>query len=610
MRAAVAAVALALAMLVAGGAARAAPQWAAATPSPVGRLEGAVAVVGSRLYAFGGFGAGLGAQTASHVYDPGLDRWDPIEPMPHAVTHAQAAVVGSFVYIAGGFEGANPGTAIDVVQRYDTLGNAWSTTAIPALPEPRASGGFVGLGTELHYLGGLLGDRCTDTTTHLVFDTAQPGLGWQARAPMNETRNHFQAVVEGGRIYVAGGQRGHDCGIAELTGAEVYEPAANAWRVIAPLPAARSHHEPSAFAWNGRIVIGGGTQNGASSLAYDIARDRWTAWPDLPAARRSPYFQRIGDRLLFGTGGSDSGVTARADFYVNAVRSDAPRVLFVRGADRSGGFLEATDDVSRTENLGDVDEFSTATGNHGWGSLRGTLESEGYHVAQIAETAENTSGPSNGLPVPLATLPVGDYAAIVLGSNNASYGATAVDALFAFVTAGGGALFVSDANFGSSWSDAPASDQAFLARFGLTMNQDFGIYGAERANGDFVAPAHPILAGIDVFDGEGVSPITISGAVPGVSALVVARAEGEVRIDTGTGLPGPTRPVTAADGALVVATAGAGRVAGHFDRNTFFNVNGAGTSIARLDNRAYAINLFAWLAQGAVDPPLFRDGYE
>ncbi|MFT4546272.1 MAG: hypothetical protein ACI8XO_003561 [Verrucomicrobiales bacterium] len=46
----------------------------------------------------------------------------------------------------------------------------------------------------------------------------------------------------------------------------------------------------------------------------------------------------------------------------------------------------------------------------------------------------------------------------------------------------------------------------------------------------------------------------------------------------------------------MVATFGSGRVAGHYDRNTFFNANGADTDINRLDNEAYSRNLFNWLA--------------
>src|SRR5207237_278263 len=55
------------------------------------------------------------------------------------------------------------------------------------------------------------------------------------------------------------------------------------------------------------------------------------------------------------------------------------------------------------------------------------------------------------------------------------------------------------------------------------------------------------------------------------------------------------------DAALVLTHAGRGRIAGFFDRNTFFNKNGLGTDITKDDNRQLALNLFHWLTDNT--PP-------
>ena len=52
-------------------------------------------------------------------------------------------------------------------------------------------------------------------------------------------------------------------------------------------------------------------------------------------------------------------------FFAVTETSVAQTVLFIRGADRSGGFLEADDDAERTEQLADINNASTANGNHG-----------------------------------------------------------------------------------------------------------------------------------------------------------------------------------------------------------------------------------------------------
>jgi hypothetical protein len=48
-----------------------------------------------------------------------------------------------------------------------------------------------------------------------------------------------------------------------------------------------------------------------------------------------------------------------------------------------------------------------------------------------------------------------------------------------------------------------------------------------------------------------------------------------------------------------IANVGRGKVAATFDRNTFFNagVGSDGTDLSEHDNRAYAYNLFNWLAR-------------
>lgn len=283
------------------------------------------------------------------------------------------------------------------------------------------------------------------------------------------------------------------------------------------------------------------------------------------------------------------------------VAAQAPQILFVRGGPGTGGFLEGGSD----EQLSDITNTSTAPGNHGWGQLADTLRTLDFDLAQMIE------GPAeNNTPIDFANLDLSPYAIIVLGSNNANYPPEAVDAVDQFVRGGGSLLVISDANWGQNWGDAPTSDQAFLDRYGLIMNQDRDLYVLDRSDGDFVVEGvdqgdHPILAGIEAFDGEGVSPITVGDPMDDVTVRVLANAEGQIRVNDGEN-GGSARPAMDGDGALVTVEAGTGRVAGHFDRNTFFNESGAGTDLTRFDNARYAKQLFQWLARRppvATEPP-------
>src|SRR5437016_1915036 len=145
------------------------------------------------------------------------------------------------------------------------------------------------------------------------------------------------------------------------------------------------------------------------------------------------------------------------------------KILFIRGSSGSGGFYDGGTLAQRDEELADINNFSTATPNHGWGELANLLRGQGFTLEQMIEGA-------NAAPINFASLNLSQYRLIVFGSNNADYDQTQVSAIKNYVFAGGSALFISDANFGSAWGDAPGSDQDFLNSFGLVMNQDHGTY--------------------------------------------------------------------------------------------------------------------------------------
>lgn len=291
---------------------------------------------------------------------------------------------------------------------------------------------------------------------------------------------------------------------------------------------------------------------------------------------------------------TSSAVSARETEAARGV--DPPRILFVRGESGSGGLSSGND-----SHLCDIDDASTTNGNHGWKTLADLLRSDGFDLVQRIEDDDAS-------PIfPIADLDAFDV--LVLGSNNATPANSTVSTVEAWVRAGGGLLVISDANFGLSFADAPTADQFFLDPFGLVMNQDRGTYAVDRTSQfTSVGLTHPILEGVDTFDGEGVSPITVAGNLPpGLTAMILAPAQGDIRRNDTMETVEPADPTT--DAALVAMTADAGRVVGHFDRNTFFNENGAGTDITRFDNETFARNLFRWLADyGGAE--IFADGFE
>ncbi|MEM7549060.1 MAG: carbohydrate-binding protein [Bacteroidota bacterium] len=292
----------------------------------------------------------------------------------------------------------------------------------------------------------------------------------------------------------------------------------------------------------------------------------------------------IGTNLVAPNNNQDWVALVQNNSIIN--EPTAPQVLFIRGGEGSGGFFEGGSD----EQLADINNFQTFGGNHGWGELAALLESEGYELTQVIE------GPGGDSPVELENMDLDQYDVIVFGSNNATYGEAAVDSVIGYLKNGGSALFISDANFGADWNDASNSDNNFLSEIGWEMNQDRGTYNLT----DFLDPGHPILENVSIFGGEGVTPITVvDSTIAGVNTSILVRVptnQNVGRLTIGTNR-GPSTASTPQDAVLVIAEVEQGRVAGHFDRNTFFNLNGAGgRDLNKLDHITYAINLFNWLA--------------
>jgi hypothetical protein len=233
------------------------------------------------------------------------------------------------------------------------------------------------------------------------------------------------------------------------------------------------------------------------------------------------------------------------------------------------------------------------TGRNGYAQLAEALaEEQGHNFTERADTDPAVN--------PLTLLELARYDLLVLGSNNRRFSASEQQTVVRYVSAGGALLALSDSRFGLSpnrplnaLGAGELSDNDLLAPFGMAIEHDN--YQVVVADGSrFAGPTHPILRGLTSFKGEGVSLIHVTGA----PARILVRGDGLLLTDGHT-ITGPDYAITA------VAQVGRGRVAATFDRNTFFNagVGSDGTNLSELDNRAYALNLFDWLARPHVAPP-------
>lgn len=174
-------------------------------PMTQGRAGLATAVVGNAIYAIGGrVGTGgpcSGGPLASvERYDIDTDTWTHVAPLLSPRSDLAAAVVGGRIYVFGGCSGF--GGFLNTVDVYDPVTNTWSA-APTDMPTARASMYAVATkGNTVYVIGGYSGVPPGHNTNE-AYKVSQDS--WTTALPMPTARAESGAVGHGGRIYIVGG---------------------------------------------------------------------------------------------------------------------------------------------------------------------------------------------------------------------------------------------------------------------------------------------------------------------------------------------------------------------------------------------------------------------
>jgi N-acetylneuraminic acid mutarotase len=116
--------------------------------------------------------------------------------------------------------------------------------------------------------------------------------------------------VFGGKLYAFGGRDEHTM---LLNDAEIYDPAADSWAALVPLPTGRSGI--GAAVSGARIVVFGGQVAGVgahtfnNAEAYDPATHSWDALTPMPTARHGLGVAAVGNNIYVVAGGPQPGLT-------------------------------------------------------------------------------------------------------------------------------------------------------------------------------------------------------------------------------------------------------------------------------------------------------------
>jgi hypothetical protein len=299
--------------------------WSAAEPHPFPRSEALGAAVGGKLYVIGGYDLedrspssvdrSPRATPRVDVFDGATGTWSARKPMPQPLTHTPVVVDGRDIWLVGGFEGDSPGGAVTNTWRYETDNDRW--TAGPPLPVARGAGGAAIVGRTIHFFGGVIRPRgsesLNDEGDHWALDLDDPQPAWEVRADMPGPRNHLAGAGLGGLVYAIGGQQGGNQTTGNSERVDVYDPARNTWSPAPDLVPGRGHINAAVFTANGQIWVVGGTEddgsvrNGRASTAvtaFDPLNPAagWRAHTPLPEGRKNPVAGHLGARVAVSTG--------------------------------------------------------------------------------------------------------------------------------------------------------------------------------------------------------------------------------------------------------------------------------------------------------------------
>ncbi|GAL85255.1 Kelch repeat-containing protein [Sporocytophaga myxococcoides] len=151
-----------------------------------------------------------------NIYDPIIKDWakgTTLPPSPDApskaleIHHFQAVAYDHKIYIINAFTGNYPSEVpVDRIYIYDPTIDNWSEGPIIPVERRRGSAGVVVYGGKFYIAGGLINGHNSDYVPW--FDEYNPQTNeWKILPDAPNARDHFQAVVHNGKIYLAGGRR-------------------------------------------------------------------------------------------------------------------------------------------------------------------------------------------------------------------------------------------------------------------------------------------------------------------------------------------------------------------------------------------------------------------
>jgi hypothetical protein len=223
--------------------------------------------------------AGDAAHGASSSGDVALTRsayWAARAPMPTPRDWYAAVELNGLIYAIGGELDFLTGTPTAAVEAYDPVTDTWTSKA--PLGVPRSALGSAVLNGKIYVMGGIASAVAPYTVEGSV-EMYDPALDlWTTLPPLPTARYGVEGFAAGGKVYAVGGATCSGSVCIGSGASEVYDPVANAWAALAPIPNNIETLAGTAAGLGGAIYsfdYSTGVESNAIDR-YDPVTDTWT----------------------------------------------------------------------------------------------------------------------------------------------------------------------------------------------------------------------------------------------------------------------------------------------------------------------------------------------
>ncbi len=274
------------------------------------RHENSMVECDGKFYSLGGRG-----KRPIESYDPQTNKWTVLADAPMEFSHFQAIAFNHEIYVIGAFTGNYPHEKpIPNFLIFNPKTNTWREGAKIPSDRLRGSVGVFARGKKIYLVCGIKDGHWDGHVAWFdEYDTQTDT--WKILPDAPQARDHFQAAVDGDRVYVAGGRRSHAAigKVLDLTIGEVdyFDFKTNQWSTFAnPLPTLRAG--TASLIFNNHLIV----LNGESSKqvpahseveALDLKSGAWKALPSLKQGRHGTGAVLYKKQLFVVAGSANRG---------------------------------------------------------------------------------------------------------------------------------------------------------------------------------------------------------------------------------------------------------------------------------------------------------------